>query len=79
MISRICQIVSIYWHFDRHRRLSDPSRAAKADGDALVFDDHRDRAASMAVGQHARERGGVFLDVEVLERNMPPGKILTGG
>jgi hypothetical protein len=31
------------------------------------------------VREHARERRGVLLDVEVFERDMPPLKVVTGG
>ena len=58
---------------------SDPSTAAVADGDLLVFDDDRDLAAALRVLQHPLEAGLVLLDIHVFERYVPPGKIITGG
>jgi len=59
---------------------SDASGAAEADRDlAAVVDDHGDGAAAVGVAEHALELRGVFLDVDVLERNVPPFMILPGG
>jgi hypothetical protein len=55
------------------------SGAAEADRHLLAVDDHRHRPASLAEGQHALELRRVLLDVDVLERNVPPIKILPGG
>ena len=60
-------------------RGSDPSGAAEADRHPVAVHDHRHRAAAAAERQHARQRRRVLLDVEVLERNMPPLKVVTGG
>src|SRR5439155_2061124 len=61
------------------RGVSDTSRAAKADGDRAVFDDHRHGATSFRVAEHPFERRRVFLDVHVIERNMPPRIVVPGG
>ena len=58
---------------------SHASAAAEPYRDTSVFHDHRDLAPSMRVLQHARESCGIPLDVDVLERNAPPGVVLTGG
>jgi hypothetical protein len=60
------------------RRL-DPSGAAEPDRNLIVVDDHRNGAAPLAVLEHALELNGVLFDVEVLERNVPPLIIVTGG
>jgi hypothetical protein len=80
MISQYCQISFKYWHFalELSARLN-ASGAAEADGDLIAVNDHRHRSASAAVNEHARKGRGVLLDVEVLERNVPPLKIVTGG
>jgi hypothetical protein len=56
-----------------------PSGAAEPDRHLLAVDDHRHRAPSLAVGQHALQLRRVLFDVDVLERNMPPIKIFPGG
>ena len=59
---------------------SHASRAAEPDGHAaIVGHDHRDRAPPVAVGEHPLEIGVVLLDVDVLERDMPPLIVVTGG
>jgi len=80
MISQYCQISLNISHFalELSARL-DASSAAEADGDLVAVNDHGHRAASVAVHEHARKGRGVLLDVEVLERNVPPLKIVTGG
>jgi hypothetical protein len=80
MISQYCQISLNIWHFalELSARL-DASGAAEADRDLVAVNDHRYRAAPVAVHEHARESCSVLLDVEVLERNLPPLKVVTGG
>jgi hypothetical protein len=68
-----------YAYFALHGARSDPSGAAEADGHLIAVDDHRHGPTAVAEGQHALQFGRVALDVDVLERNLPPGKILTGG
>jgi hypothetical protein len=64
----------------RARRWSDASGAAEADGHlASVVDDDRNGAAAHRVAEHALQLFGVLLDVDVLERNVPPFMILPGG
>lgn len=61
-------------------RGSDASGAAEADGHlATVVDDDGDGAAAVGQREHALELRGVFLDVDVLERHVPPFMILPGG
>jgi hypothetical protein len=57
----------------------DASRAAEADGHLIAVHDHGDRTTSVGVREHASKRRGVLLDVEILERDMPPLKVVTGG
>ena len=56
-----------------------PSGPAKPDRHLLAVDDHRDRPASLAVAEHPLERGRVLLDVEILDRDLPPRVIVPGG
>ena len=80
MISQYCQISFKYGHLALQLSAGlDASGAAEADGDLIAVNDHRHRAASLTVNEHAREGCGVLLDVEVLERNVPPLKVVTGG
>src|SRR2546425_594049 len=61
-------------------RQSDTSRAAKPDRHApIVLDDDRDFALTFAVRQHPVEIGFFLLDVHILERDMPPLIVVTGG
>jgi hypothetical protein len=80
MISQYCQISLNIRDFalELSARL-DASGAAEADRDLLAVNNHGHRAAPVAVNEHAREGRGVLLDVEVLERNVPPLKVVTGG
>jgi hypothetical protein len=56
------------------------SGAAEADRDrAIVSQNHRHRAAAFAQAEHPLELGRVLLDVDVLERDMPPIEVFTGG
>ena len=55
------------------------SSAAEPDGHLSVLDDDRHRAPLVAVLQHALQRCGVLLDVDVFERNVPPLIIGPGG
>lgn len=63
----------------RPAALSHRSRAAKPDGHLVAIDDDRDITATPGMGQHALHVGPVLLYVYVFERNVPPGKVLTGG
>jgi len=61
-------------------RLSHASRPAESDRHLpLVVDDDGDAALPFAVRQHALEIGLALLDVDVLKRNVPPLKVVTGG
>ena len=57
----------------------DPSGAAEPDRDLIVLDDHRNGTAPLAVPEHALKLSRVFFDVDVLERNVPPPIVVTGG
>ena len=57
----------------------DPSGAAEPDRHLIVVDDHRHGAAPVAEPEHALELRRVLLDVDVLERNVPPLIVVTGG
>jgi hypothetical protein len=65
--------------FAPDRSGSDPSGPAEADRHLAVVDDDRDGAAAFAELEHARELRGVLLDVDVLELDMPPCIVVTGG
>jgi hypothetical protein len=56
----------------------DASSAAEPDGHVTVLHDDRHGAAPVAETQHALELGRVLLDVDVLERNVPPLIVFTG-
>jgi len=58
---------------------SDASRPAKSDGHAAILDDDRHIAVAEAVLQHPLQRRGVLLDVEILEHDVPPLEVCTGG
>ena len=58
---------------------SNASGAAEADCHLIAVNDHRHGTAPVAVPQHALELRRILLDVDVLERNLPPLKIVTGG
>jgi hypothetical protein len=58
---------------------SHPSSASEAEYHLAIFDDDRDLAAAFAVLQHPLQIGRILLDVDVLERDMPPFIVLTGG
>ena len=60
-------------------RWLDPSGAAEPDRDPIILDDHRHGTAPLAVPEHALELSGVFFDVDVRERNVPPLIVVTGG
>jgi putative transposase len=56
------------------------SGAAESDRDrAIVGQNHRHRTAALAQAEHPIELGRVFLDVDVLERDVPPTEVVTGG
>jgi hypothetical protein len=61
------------------RAESDASGTAKADRHLIAIDDDRYSAATLAETEHPLQIECVFLDVDVLERDMPPLTILTGG
>ena len=64
----------------RRRRPSDPSGAAESDRHlAAIADDHRNRPAPFGVPEHPLQLRRIFLDVDVLERHVPPLMILPGG
>jgi hypothetical protein len=80
MISQYCQISPVFLGLALELSAGlDASGAAEADGHLVVVHDDRHCAASLAVHEHARERRGVLLDVEILERDVPPLKVVTGG
>ena len=56
----------------------DLSAAAEADRDLAVFYDHRDLAATIRILQHTPETLLVLQNVDVLERDLASGEILTG-
>jgi hypothetical protein len=58
---------------------SDSSRAAEADRHLIAVNNHRHDAAPLAEPEHPLELRRVLLDVDELERNMPPLKVVTGG
>jgi hypothetical protein len=58
---------------------SDASRAAEADRDLVAVHDHRHRAAALAEAEHALQFGGVLLDVDVFDLNVPPLIVVPGG
>ena len=67
-------------HQARARRAeSDASGTAKADRHLIAIDDDRHSATTLAETEHPLQIECVFLDVDVLERDMPPLTILTGG
>jgi hypothetical protein len=70
-----------YWSFWRHpteRRLY-ASSAAEPDRHLIAVNNHRNRASPFAESEHALELRRGFLDVDVLEQNLPPLKVVTGG
>lgn len=62
-----------------HGAALDASGAAEADGHLLPVHNHRNGAAALAEAEHPFKFHGVLLDVDVLERDMPPLVIITGG
>ena len=58
---------------------SHASGPAEADRHLPVFDDDWHGAAAEAVLEHPLEIGWILLDVDVLERSVPPLIIVTGG
>src|SRR5204862_8185725 len=73
-----CRVKSRYFERSPGARL-DASSAAEPDRDLIVLDDHRNGAAPLAVPEHALELSEVLLDVDVVERNVPPLIVFTGG
>jgi hypothetical protein len=54
------------------------SVAFEADRDLAGLDDYRDLAPAVGKLQHARQTGIVFQDIDVFERNLATGEVLTG-
>ena len=65
--------------FGHGPRPSDPSCAAEPDRHVAVVDDDRNRAPPLAELQHSLQFRRVFLDVDVLDLDMPPLVVVTGG
>jgi hypothetical protein len=61
------------------RAASYTSSTAEADRHRSVLDDDGHATLAFSELQHPFEIGCVLLDLEVFERNVPPGVILTGG
>jgi hypothetical protein len=58
----------------------DASGAAESNCDrAILGEDHGHRTAAVAQAEHALQLDRVLLDVDVLERDMPPTEVVTGG
>ena len=58
----------------------DASRAAEADRDgAVLVENHRHGALAAGVRQHPRELSGLLLDVDVVDRDVPPLIVCPGG
>jgi hypothetical protein len=62
-----------------HGPRSDTSRAAETNRHGAVLDDDRDAALAFRELKHPFEVRRGLLDLEILERNVPPGVVLTGG
>ena len=62
-----------------HGAALDASGAAEPDRHLVPVHDHRHGAPSAAVAEHPFEFRGVLLDVDVLERDVPPLVVVTGG
>ena len=56
----------------------DLSRAAEPNRDLAGLDDHGNFSSSVGELHHAFEAGFVFQYIDVLERNLATGEILTG-
>jgi hypothetical protein len=54
------------------------SAAAEPDCDFAGFDDDRDLSTAVGMLQHALQAGAVFENIDVFERNLSAGEILTG-
>ncbi len=65
-------------HSRVQRLCSHSSSAPEADCDLLVLHDDRHRALALAVFEHPLKLSRFFLDVDVLEWNLPLAVILTG-
>jgi hypothetical protein len=61
------------------RRALDSSSPAEPDCHFAVIDDHGHLPASARGGEHLLEAGGILLDVNVTNRDLPLLVILTGG
>jgi hypothetical protein len=55
------------------------SRAAEPDRHLIAVNNHRHRASALAEFEHAPQPSRILLDVDVLERDLPPLKVVTGG
>ncbi len=62
-----------------NRRASDTSGAAESNLDLAVLFDHGHGAAAEGELEHALQRGVILFDVDVLERDVPPLIVVTGG
>jgi hypothetical protein len=78
ILSNFVQIV-VFLEASARDASSDASSSAESDRHPIVVDDDGHGAAALAVAEHALELRGVFLDVDVLERDMPPLIVVTGG
>lgn len=56
----------------------DASRPAESDADLSFLDDDRDAAAPATVVEHALHGRIAQRDIDILERHLPFGEILTG-
>ena len=63
----------------RTRRPLHASGSAESDRHLPVLDDDGNVAAAFRVAEHPVEPGGALVDVDVLERDLPPLTVLTGG
>jgi hypothetical protein len=54
------------------------STAVEADGHCAVLNDHGYFAPAVAIAEHPGEPSFVFEHVDVFERNLAAGEILTG-
>ena len=77
ILSNIVEIAGFY--SARTERGLDASSAAKSDRHLIAVNNHRNRASALAESQHALQLRRVLLDVDVLERDLPPLKVVTGG
>jgi hypothetical protein len=60
-------------------RLLHPSGSAESDRHRAILDDDGDLPLTFGMLEHSRKVGRVLLDIDVFERDVPPGVLLTGG